>query len=224
VLPRAEVEFSWLRAFTPDRRFYWLADIGFDLDVLDYTTGRLRLTGHHDAVVGRERRRYDPNQANYIFELAASRRLGDLEIAAAARHASRHVLDREFPAAISWNAVGARLIYEGRSGARADVDVFKVWDRDFVDYTWTGGLHLAFERAMTGRARWFVAGTGEFVRGVAADRSKGSGLRLEGGLRFPGEAAALELFARYERRLDAYPTERGRVRFSGIGFRVATGR
>lgn len=224
LLPRADVEFSWLRVHTPDRRFYWLADIGFDLDAIDYATGRVRLRGRHEAVVGRERRRYDPNQANYAFDVAISRRVGLVEFSAVAQHASRHVLDREFPVAISWNAVGGRAGYASSGGFDAAVDVLRVWDRDFVDYTWTARVAVGYARPVGPRARWFAAGAGDFVRGVAADRSKGSGVRLEGGVRLPGAAASLELFGRYERRLDAYPAERGRVRFSGIGFRVATGR
>ena len=224
LLPRVDVEFSWLRAYTPDLRFYWLADIGFDLDAMDYTTGRVRLRGHHEAVVGRERRRYDPNQANYAFDVAVSRRVGLVELSAVAQHASRHLLDREFPIAISWNAVGGRVGYASSGGLDLAVDVLKVWDRDFVDYTWTGRVAVGYERPVGARARWFAAGAGDFVRGVAADRSKRSGVLLEGGVRLRGAAASLELFGRYERRLDAYPAERGRVRFSGIGFRVATGR
>lgn len=224
VLSRAELQFSWLRAPTADRRFHWLADVAYDLDVLDYGEGRVRLRGSHEAVIGRERRRFDPNQANYAFELAASRRLGAWEIAGAAHHASRHLLDREFPVAISWNAIGGWVAWDEGRGLRVEGDLFRVWDRDFVDYTWTSRVHVEVDRPLASRTTGFARGTGHFVRGTAPEREKGSGIRLEAGVGFKGDAASLELFARHERRLDAFPSERGRARLSGVGFRLVTGR
>jgi hypothetical protein len=37
-----------------------------------------------------------------------------------------------------------------------------------------------------------------------------------------GRAAAVEFFAGYERRIDAYPTDRFRVRMFTFGFRIVS--
>jgi hypothetical protein len=114
-MTRADFHLSWEKLFSADRRFRWLAEVGFDMDVLDYGTGQVRLRMDYEAVIGRERRRYDLNQGNYFFELAASRDVGDVEVAAFAQHVSRHLVDRENPPAISWNELGARVRARGWS-------------------------------------------------------------------------------------------------------------
>ena len=68
-------------------------------------------------------------------------------------------------------------------------------------------------------ARGEVIGVDEETRG----KNRVCGGRVEGGLRLRGEAATLEVFIGYERRIDAFPTDRYRVRWTTIGFRVTTG-
>ena len=37
-----------------------------------------------------------------------------------------------------------------------------------------------------------------------------------------GKTASLEIFAAYERRIDGFPTDRFRVRFTEVGFRITS--
>jgi hypothetical protein len=222
VLSRADMHLGVDKLFSSDVRFRWLIEVGFDLDLVDYGAGRLRLLGTYEAVEGRERRRFDLNQGTYFFELSGSRTIGDLEIAALAQHVSRHLVDRENPPAISWNEIGVRVRYAGPSRFTVELEVGRPWDLAFVDYQLTSRLRLAYERPLAGRLTLFGRGRGDLVRGNAADRRKGSGGRLEAGVRLRGEAASVELLASYERRLDAYPTSRGRERWIAIGFRVSS--
>ena len=67
---------------TPDRRFKWEGRVAFDLDLIAYRRGRLNFTGVYDAVLGDERREFDLNHGNYVFEMSASRRVQSVELAA----------------------------------------------------------------------------------------------------------------------------------------------
>src|SRR5712692_2466741 len=48
-----------------DRRFSWQTHFGGDLDLVDYVAGRANLLIDYEAMLGREFRRFDPNQGNY---------------------------------------------------------------------------------------------------------------------------------------------------------------
>ena len=75
----------------------------------DYGSGRLRLRGDYEAVLGRERRPYDLNQGNYAFEISGTKRFTRAEVAVLSQHVSRHLVDRDNPPSISWNTVGVRV-------------------------------------------------------------------------------------------------------------------
>ena len=96
-LSRADFSFGWASLIAADQRFDWQSTIGFDLDLYDYKSGRFRLRGHYEAVLGRERRRYDLNQGNYAFEVSGSHRFKYAEVAVLSQHVSRHVVDRDNP-------------------------------------------------------------------------------------------------------------------------------
>jgi len=222
VLSRATFRLGTEKLFSSDRRFRWLVGIGFDLDVVDFGTGRITLRGDYEAVEGRERRRFDLNQGTYVFELSGTRRVGDVELSVFEQHVSRHLVDRENPPAISWNTLGGRVRYEGRAGVTVELEIGRPWDLALVDYRLVGRLHLAYERPLGPRVTFLAAGTGHAINGSAEDRRKSTGGRVQAGLRLAGRAADLELLASYERRLDAWPTTRGRERWFGIGFRVVS--
>lgn len=222
VLSRATFHLGAEKLFSSDRRFRWLVGIGFDLDVVDFGTGRVTLRGDYEAVEGRERRRFDLNQGTYVFELSGTRRLGDVELSVFEQHVSRHLVDRENPPAISWNTLGGRVRYEGRAGVTVELEIGRPWDLALVDYRLVSRLHLAYERPVGSGVTLLAAATGHAVDGRADDRRKSTGGRLQAGLRLAGGAADLELLASYERRLDAWPTTRGRERWFGIGFRVVS--
>jgi len=222
VLSSATFRLGAEKLFSSDRRFRWLVGIGFDLDVVDFGTGRITLRGDYEAVEGRERRRFDLNQGTYVFELSGTRQVGDVELSIFEQHVSRHLVDRENPPAISWNVVGGRVRYRGRAGVTAELEVGRPWDLALVDYQLVSRLHLAYERPLGPGVTLLAAGTGHAVNGSAEDRRKSTGGRLQAGVRLAGGAADVELVASYERRLDAWPTTRGRARWFGIGFRVVS--
>ena len=95
--------------------------------------------------------------------------------------------------------------------------------RAFVDYTWLSNARVDFDQPISGRTSIIGTAYGD-VYGVDHDSRarRVCGGRLEGGVRINGRKAAVELFAGYERRVDAYPTDRYRVRMFNAGFRVVS--
>ena len=186
-----------------------------------------------DAVLGRERRRYDLNQSNYLFEATSSYRIRPVEIAAVISHASRHLVDRENEPAISWNAIGIRAEYASpkRTGTsprsapvlEGEIELTHAMQQAYVDYVWLTHMRVDARHPVTGRTSLVASAYGE-VRGVnhLARGERVCGGWIEGGVRVNGRAAAVELFAGYERRLDAYPTDRFRVRMVTLGFRIVS--
>jgi hypothetical protein len=226
-LSRADFSFLWAKLVTTDPRFTMEGRVDLDLDLLDYGAGRVNFAAEYDAVIGGERRRFDLNQGNYVLEASLSRRTRVAELSVVFHHVSRHLTDRPNPPAISWNVVGVRA--ERRFAARGSIvdvrfDAGRAQQQAFVDYTWTSDLRVSIRRPVTPRVAVFATGTGGLI-GVDRDklwRPRLCGSRLEGGVRVSGQAAALEVFAGYERRIDAFPTDRFRVRAFTVGFRLVS--
>jgi hypothetical protein len=63
-----------------DERFNWNADLGGDIDVIDYVRGRFNFLTNVETILGEELRRFDPNQGNYTLEGSATYRLGATEL------------------------------------------------------------------------------------------------------------------------------------------------
>jgi len=219
-LPRAEFEFSWASLLAADRRFDWEGRVNIDFDVVDYRTGRLGFRADYAAVLGRERRRYDLNQGNYLFEATASWRVSRVELAALISHVSRHEVDRENQPAVSWNASGVRVRFDTPT-IESHIDLTWATQQAFVDYTWLSNAQVDVHRPLNRRFSLIASAYGD-VYGVdqTARERRVCGGRIEGGVRIHGRAAAVEVFAGYERRVDAYPTDRYRVRMFMVGFRV----
>ena len=200
--------------------------MGVDFDVTDFGAGRLRFQTLIEGGLGRQRRRYDLNQGNYAFDASVSYRLTpEIEAEAVMQHVSRHVVDRENPPAVSWNASGARLRYTSRTrDLEGHAELLYATQPAFVDYSWMSRAFARYRHPVSARVGVFAAahgelfGTDEELRG----KNRVCGGRIEGGLRIRGDAATLELFAGYERRIDAFPTDRFRVRWTTIGFRITT--
>jgi hypothetical protein len=207
-----------------DQRFSWQAHVGGDLDLVDYVAGRVNLLIDYEAVLGREFRRFDPNQGNYTLEGSASVRARHVEIAGVFHHVSRHLGDRPKPFAIAWNVMGVRVLRRlARAGTTVDLQgsAGRVVQRSFVDYTWTGDADVVMRRPLTPRVGVFAHGAGQLV-GVdpaIAGRSLQRAGRLEAGVRLDGRASGLELFAGFERRSDADPIDRAPHRWAFAGFR-----
>jgi len=226
-LPRADFTFVWAGLLTDDPRFDWQGQLHFDLDVTDYGRGRVRFVGGYEADLGRERHRYDLNQGTFLFEASGTRRTRAGEVAAVIAHVSRHLVDRENQPAISWNQIGGRLRGEPQwrtVKVEAQAQLAFAMQQAFVDYRWLADAEFRVRRPIARRLEVGAGAAGVLigVDPVVARRDRQCGARLEGHLRVNGEKGALELFAGYERRIDAYPTDRQRTRYFTIGFRVTT--
>lgn len=227
-LTRADLTFTWARFFTSDPRFAWDAQAEVDIDVLDSPNWRMNFDAHYDAVLGSERRTFDLNQGTYILEGTIARRFGPhrVEVALLARHMSRHLVDRENAPAISWNLAGARVehrITVGGTKLEGRLDFGRAMQNAFVDYTWMTELKVRAIRPIERRLDLLTEVTGVLVNVTHAERPRRvCGGRIEGALRLKGAGAAVDLVGGYERRIDAFPTDRFRVRDFTLGFRIVS--
>ena len=227
-LTRTDWVLLWSRIAADDPRFAWQGRFGVDADVADYRTGRVILTAGYEAFLGSERRDFDLNQGNYRFGLAATRRTKYVELAAFFEHVSRHLVDRENPPSISWNTLGARASGRWEPRALTTIDgraqFAKAMQQAYVDYDWISEARVVVRQgfeshphvSLLADALGIAINTNDEMYG----RPKVCGGRIEGGVRFEGQRAAVEVFAGYERRIDAYPTDRFRVRMWTFGFRL----
>ena len=210
-----------------DPRFAWVHRDRADVDLAAYGRGRVNLLIDTELVMGNERRSFDLNQANVMFEASGSWRAGPIEIAGVAHHVSRHVVDREFDRVPAWHTIGVRgvgLVSGPRASAAFGFEYGHVVQHTFVDYSWTSQLTIRFERTFESDARLFASGSAGLV-GVdpsVLHRDSQSGGRVEGGMRLPPRRAALEIYAAWERRVDAYPTSRQPGSWAEFGARIAT--
>jgi hypothetical protein len=226
LLTRAEVTFHWAKLAAADPRFTWNGRVRLDVDVLDTGRWRLAFVADYDAVVGGERRTFDLNQGTYVLDGTASRRWGATEISLLTRHVSRHLTDRENFPAISWNLAGARASHRrtfGDTAVSGALEAGRVMQQAFVDYLWTADLRLAVEHRLSPRYAAITRGDGGLVGTMprVAGRPRLCGGRVEGAIRVAGAGASAEVFVAYERRVDAFPTDRFRVRLWSFGFRLA---
>jgi hypothetical protein len=206
-------------------RFAWDADLGGEVDLVDYDAGRITLAANYEAILGMELQTFDPNQGNYTLAASGSVRLPPGEVAAVFHHVSRHFSDRPKPFPIDWNMVGVRFV-RGASSGRVRVDgsaraLFAV-KRSFVDYSSEIGAGVRLTVHAGGLA--YVFGGGDVTRvGVdpeIAGRTTQVGGRGEGGLRIARSGGAVELFLSLERRIDAEPLAREPRTWMMLGFRL----
>ena len=225
-LPRFDFYFAAEYLSDDDRRFEWDADLGGEVDVVDYGVGRATFTANYEVVMGTQLRRFDPNQGNYILAGSASARAGALEVAGMFYHQSRHLSDRPKLGAIDWNMVGARVagdMTRGRTEWQARADVRGVVQKSFVDYQWEidaeGGGRMELHPRVS-----LISSAGVRVLGVDGTRDRGTqtGFLAEGGARFEGTVAAMEFFVAAERRIDPFPVEFGTATWLKAGFRLLT--
>jgi hypothetical protein len=222
---RAALSFDWARLAADDPRFTWNSRLRADIDLLDTRTWRVAFAADYEAFIGHERRLFDLNQGNYEFDFTASRRFAALELGVLARHVSRHLVDRENPPSISWNLAGAKAWHErriGRSIASGSLEFGWAMQQGYVDYQWMTDADLMWRYLHSDRLEWVGRAEGRVIGIMDSPdaRARVCGGRLEAALRLNGHAAAIEVFLAYERRIDAFPTDRFRVRFTAIGFRL----
>jgi len=176
--------------------------------------------------MGSEYRPFDPNQANYTLEGFISARVApDTEIAGIFHHVSRHLSDRPKAFAVAYNQVGARVMRRQTFGTTTldiDLEGGRAVQHSYVDYTWLGELQLLVRHPVSERLGLFAHGSGQAfaVDELVAKRGAQAGVLLEAGVRVNGRAGALEIFAGYEKRVDADPLDRLSQRWGLVGFRL----
>jgi hypothetical protein len=224
-LPRSAFQMSAERlAGTDDERFRWDANFGGELDLVDYTRGRLIFLANYEAILGEEFQLFDPNQGNYTLEGALTARLKQTEAGAVFHHLSRHLSDREKTFPVDWNMFGGRVNQAFLvNGTYIDLqgDLRWVIQHSFVDYRWELDTHVRVDRLLTPAVGVLAEGGVRYL-GVDGTAGRGgqTGFRAEGGFRFEGGGGAIELFVAGERRIDPYPLEFGTATWMTAGFRL----
>jgi hypothetical protein len=85
-------------------------------------------------------------------------------------------------------------------------------------------MQVVVRHPVNERVGVFVHGSGRAfaVDERVARRGAQAGGLVEGGVRLTGRAAALEIFAGYEKRVDADPLDRLSQRWGLVGFRIVS--
>ena len=223
-LPRYDFHLTAEHLSSDDPRFTWDANYGGELDIVDYGAGRFTFYANYQVITGDEFRAFDANQGNYILGGRLSGRLKGTEVAAVFHHVSRHLSDRPKPFPVDWNMFGVRVIRPitaGRVSLDTHVDIRGVVQRSYVDYEWEldGGIRARYP--LNGHIA-LVGGGDLRMLGVndTASRDTQTGGRGEGGVRFTGKMAAVELFMAVEHRIDPYPLEFDTATWWSAGFKL----
>jgi hypothetical protein len=224
-LPRSAFFVSVAGMRTGDPRFSLVQRSRADLDLFSYRKGRVNFLIDAELVMGRERRAFDLNHANVIFETSSSYSLGPIDVAAVVHHDSRHVVDREFDRVPAWLRIGARaehVFLIRQSTIDISLEYGRIVQHTFVDYAWTSQLTIRLDRTLPSGMHVFASGSGGFVGvdRVVLNRSRQTGARTEGGVHVVAERATVDLYAALERRVDGYPTSREPSSWLEFGFRL----
>lgn len=208
-----------------DPRFTWDTHWGGDFDLVDYVVGRTTFVTDYQALLGSQFRPFDPYQSNYLLEAASSIRIGKTEIYGVLNHVSRHLGDRPKRVAVAENSLGPRVLRQFSVAATTiDVraDVRKVIAHAYVDYDWIRMADVTVRRAVNSRASVYGRAFGEsyVIDKAIAGRDRQDGGRVEAGVRLQGAGGAMDLFAGYERVVDADPLDRLPRRWAFAGFRL----
>jgi hypothetical protein len=210
----------------PDERFSWDSHFGGSFDFADLVVARLGVIVDYQAVMGSEYRPFDPNQANYTLEGFVSGRVSpNTEVAGIFHHVSRHLSDRPKEFAVAYNEIGARAMSRvafGTTTVDVDLEGGRAVQHSYVDYTWLGEMQLLVRHPINEHVGVFVHGSGQAfaVNELVAGRGAQAGGLVEGGIRVTGRGGALEIFAGYEKRVDADPLDRQSQRWGLLGFRL----
>lgn len=225
-MPRYDFHLAADHLSTTDSRFVWDTNFGGEVDFVDYGRGRATFTGNFESVLGNQFRAFDPNQGNYLLDVALSWRERGTEVAALFHHTSRHLSDRFNRVPVGWNMLGTRVQHDvaaRKVAVRLRADALGTLRKSNVDYNWEldGDVRLA---APLRPAVSFITATHVQLVGVDASAGRGSqaGSRAEAGVRFSGEKGAIELIVAAERRIDAYPLEFATLNWVSAGFRFVS--
>jgi hypothetical protein len=223
-LPRTAFHIKAEHLSGDDPRYVWDADVGGEIDIIDYGMGRATFEANYEVVLGEEIRPFDPNQGNYILTGLASVRSGATEFAGMLYHQSRHLADRPKEDAVDWNMLGGRVRRKFSYAPAiidARADLRGVFMKTSVDYSWELDAAVRSDVKVHPGVGLLAAID---IRYLGVDGSKGrgnqTGYKVEGGVRFEGRAGAIELFVAGERRIDPFPLEVGTAQWVTAGFRL----
>ena len=176
-------------------------------------------------MLGDQRQRFDPTQGNFTLTASLSARAASNEFGALLYHQSRHLSDRPKDFGISVNVMAGQILRRFET-AKVTIDLRgdagRVTHVAYLDYTWTANAEVVVRRqarphlGVFGRLTWQAYGVDPEVAG----RQNQYGGHIEGGVRVAGAGGALELFAGYEKVVDADPIERQPRQWAFAGFRV----
>ena len=214
---------AWLQH--PDQRFNWDTHWAGDFDLFSYPKGRASFLADYQALLGNEYRPFDPYQSNYLLEASGSYFVGKTEIAGVLSHISRHLGDRPKRIAVAENSLGPRFLRHIGDDARSldvRVDIRKVTERAYDDYSWISEVDLTVRRRVSPRNSLYVRGYGELIQvdPSVANRGNQHGGKIEAGLKVQGSSGAMEFFAGGEQMIDADPLDRLPRRWAYVGFRL----
>jgi hypothetical protein len=210
-----------------DVRFDWDGDFGGEVDVVDFGVGRASAAFNYEVLMGGVLQPFDPIHNNYTIGLLGAVRVRRAEIGLKFEHVSRHLGDRAKDFGIAWNTLGAEVAHRRRDG-RLDWQVraraLAMVMRGAVDYDAEIGADAVVEYAWRPGTALVGAATVKVltIDQRLSDRDAQVGARVEAGVRFPGNRAALELFAAAERRIDPDPLDLGARSWLAAGFRVVS--
>lgn len=206
--------------------FQWDTHWGGDFDLVDYRTGRFGFLADYQTILGNQLRAFDPIQGNYTLEFSGSHRLGKTEVALAFHHVSRHLSDRPKIPAVAMNALELRVLRRFAMGDATTVDMKADLGHTtavaYVDYTWLGKLDLTLRRRLRSRTGAYgrVLAEGFATDPDVAGRNGLWGGRVELGVRLRGGRGAMDLFAGWERMIDADLFDRRARSWGFAGFRL----
>ena len=229
---------DWLLSAAPmasgDPRFAWSVRQRFDVDVAHFPRGRVNLFFDNEIVMGRERREFDFNHGNVMFETSALAQIGGVDAALVFHHMSRHLIDRPVDRVVAYHTVGGRAEHVfaiGRSRVAPAAELHRVVQRTFVDYQWLSQFTVRADYPFDNGNRLFVTGsfgwdgvdrTALGDLGEPLNREAQPGGRVEGGVHLLGRTIALDLYGAFERRVDAFPVARVPLSWLEAGFRLAS--
>ena len=223
-LPEAFARLEAARYVPADDDQAWTGWIGGGADLFRAGRFTLEFTADVETIIGRERRTFDANQANYHLAGAARVTLGRYEVAPFFHHVSRHAVDRPKEQAVDWNMLGVRASAPLPGGrGRLTAGVGHTTQVSLVGYGWelTARAEADLVRRAFGEAYAVLD-----VRRVTAEaapafpRGSFTDVTVEGGARWRSGARTLDTFAAFERRNDVFievPGARDRLL---LGFRI----
>jgi hypothetical protein len=178
-----------------------------------------------ETTVGNTYRAFDATQANYHLELSVRRPVGRYLAEAVFHHVSRHEQDRPKDHGVDWNTAAARV--EGPlAGGRFTASLGGMTEAAAVRYRFEAQGAYERDAVKLGRNALYGLGAVRYVTAHASEafpRTRFADLRAEGGVRFPREAASLQLYGAWERRHDVFVQQAGVRDRALFGFRIWRG-